>query len=34
MNRVFEIATNISTPLILAGFVAAAFFLIIRQILK
>ena len=34
MNKVFEIAANISTPLMLAGFIAAAFFLIIRQILK
>ena len=33
-SGLFEIATNISTPLMLAGFVAAAFFLLVRQILK
>lgn len=34
MNKVFEIATNISTPLMLAGFFAAAFFFIAQQIIK
>lgn len=34
MDKVFQIATNISTPLMLAGFFAAAFFFIIRQIIK
>jgi hypothetical protein len=34
MSKVFEIATNISTPLMLAGFLAAVVFFIFRQILK
>ncbi|MDB5227242.1 MAG: hypothetical protein JWN78_1435 [Bacteroidota bacterium] len=34
MNKIFQIATNISTPLMLAGFFAAAFFFIARQIIK
>jgi len=34
MNRIFEIAANISTPLALAGFFAAVFFFIVRQIIK
>src|SRR5690554_4911264 len=34
MGGIFEIATNVSTPLILAGFFAAAFFFIARQIIK
>lgn len=34
MDKVFQIATNISTPLMLAGFFAAAFFFITRQIVK
>lgn len=34
MENVLEIATNISTPLGLGGFVAAAFFLIVLQVLK
>lgn len=34
MEKVFEIATRISTPLMLAGFLAAAFFLVLRQVLR
>ena len=34
MDKIFEIATNISNPLMLAGFLAAAFFFIARQIIK
>lgn len=34
MTRLVEIATNVSTPLMVAGFLAAALFLILRQILK
>jgi len=34
VTEIFKIATNVSTPLMLAGFLAAAFFLIIRYILK
>ena len=34
MDKIFQIATNISTPLMLAGFFAAAFFFIARQIIK
>jgi predicted PurR-regulated permease PerM len=33
MTSIFDIATHISTPLMLAGFLAAAFFLIVRQLL-
>ncbi|WP_462250974.1 hypothetical protein [Ekhidna sp.] len=32
--NIFEIATNISTPLMLAGFVSAAIFLISKQIIQ
>jgi hypothetical protein len=31
---IFDIASKVSTPLALAGFLAACFFLILRQILK
>jgi hypothetical protein len=34
MEKIFDIATNISTPLMLAGFFAAAFFFIARQVIK
>ena len=34
MESIFEIASSISTPLALAGFVAAVFFFILRQIIK
>jgi predicted PurR-regulated permease PerM len=34
LAEIFRIATQISTPLALAGFLAAAFFLIVRLILK
>jgi len=34
MGKILEIATNVSTPLMLAGFLAGVFFLILRQILK
>jgi hypothetical protein len=34
MDKIFQIATNISTPLMLAGFFAAAFFFVARQIIK
>jgi hypothetical protein len=34
MQKVFEIASNISTPLALGGFVSAILFLILRQILR
>lgn len=34
MENIFDIATNISTPLMLAGFFAAAFFFIARQVIK
>jgi hypothetical protein len=34
LGEIFRIATQISTPLALAGFLAAAFFLIVRLILK
>ncbi len=34
MEKIFDIATNISTPLMLAGFFAAAFFFIARQVVK
>ncbi len=34
MSEIFRIATQISTPLALAGFLAAAFFLIVRLILR
>lgn len=34
MDRIFEIASRVSTPLALAGFFAAIVFLILRQILK
>ena len=34
MESIFEIASGISTPLALAGFVAAVFFFILRQIIK
>lgn len=34
MSEIFRIATQISTPLALAGFLAAAFFLIVRLILS
>ena len=34
MSRILEIATNVSTPLMVAGFLAGAFFLILRQILR
>lgn len=34
MEKLFEIATRVSTPLMLAGFIACAFFLILGQILK
>jgi hypothetical protein len=34
MDKIFQIATNISTPLMLAGFFAAAFFFIARQIIN
>jgi len=33
MNGLFETASRISTPLALAGFFAAAFFLVVRQII-
>jgi hypothetical protein len=33
MNSVFETAAKVSTPLALAGFIAAAFFLLCRQII-
>jgi len=33
MERIFDIASNISTPLGLAGFFATAFFLIVRQVI-
>jgi predicted PurR-regulated permease PerM len=33
VTSIFDIATHISTPLMLAGFLAAAFFLIARQLL-
>jgi hypothetical protein len=32
MQEIFEIASRISTPLALAGFIAAAFFFIVRSI--
>ena len=32
MSTIFEIATNVSTPLMVAGFLSAAFFLILRRI--
>ena len=34
MNQVFEIASRISTPLALAGFIAAVFFFVLQRILK
>ncbi|MFD2935385.1 hypothetical protein [Spirosoma flavum] len=34
MNKIFELSANISTPLMLAGFFASAFFFIARQIIK
>ncbi len=34
MSQILEIATNVSTPLMIAGFLAGSFFLILRQILK
>jgi len=34
MDKIFDLATNISTPLMLAGFIAAAFFFMVRQIIK
>ncbi len=34
MNKIFEIASNISTPLALSGFIAAILFLIFRKILS
>lgn len=34
MDKIFQVATDISTPLMLAGFFAAAFFFIVRQIIK
>lgn len=34
MEQIFDIASRISTPLALAGFIAAAFFLILRQLLR
>jgi hypothetical protein len=34
LGEIFRIATQISTPLVLAGFLAAAFFQIVRLILK
>lgn len=34
MDDIFKIATDVSTPLMLAGFLAAAFFLIARQVIK
>lgn len=34
MTQLFEVATHVSTPLMLAGFLAAAFFLILGQILQ
>lgn len=34
MSNILEIATNVSTPLMVAGFLAGAFFLILRQILQ
>src|SRR6266851_924443 len=34
MEKLFEIATKVSTPLMLAGFIACAFFLILNQILR
>jgi len=33
VTSIFDIATNISTPLMLAGFLAATFFLVARQLL-
>ena len=32
MSKVLEIATNVSTPLMVAGFLAGAFFLILMQV--
>jgi hypothetical protein len=34
MSNILEIATNVSTPLMVAGFLTGAFFLILRQILQ
>lgn len=34
MDKLFQVATNISTPLMLAGFLSCAFFLILKEILK
>lgn len=34
MNSIFELATNISTPIALSGFIAAIFFYILRLIIK
>ena len=34
MNEIFTIATKISTPLVLAGFLAAAFFLIVKLLIE
>lgn len=34
MDKIFETATNISTPLMLAGLFATVFFFVVRQIIK
>ena len=34
MNQIFEIATNVDTPLAVAGFLAAAFFGVLRELLR
>jgi len=34
MQGIFDVATRVSTPLMLAGFISAAFFLIARQVIK
>jgi hypothetical protein len=33
MNKIFGIATKVATPLSLGGFIAAAFFFVVRQII-
>jgi hypothetical protein len=33
MDKIFEIATRVATPLALGGFIAATFFLAVRQII-
>lgn len=34
MDKVFDVATRVSSPLMLAGFIAAVFFFLLRQVIK